>query len=196
MSAGTSFQKSRRALIVAIVGTALLHWIPAQADPARDAQIQQQVDAAESCALWGVGVPAGAGAAFAIVTAPGGKSHVPTWQVATLAGLFGTAALWGVSMGYYCSGRPVYATLSGLGRTALLAGAIAFDRGMDCDQCDGFPAAVLLAVAGVVAWDVWDYFTLESSVRQRATQVGHASHAPYLLAGANSQIIFGVATRY
>jgi hypothetical protein len=160
---------------------------------ARD--IEEQVRAAEQWALFGVLIPAGAGAAFSIITEPGGKMSVPTWQLATLGSLFGFSGLWGVSMGYYRGGRPLYATLTGVSKTALLVTAIAVERSMDCDKCDTPPVVGIAAIAAIVAWDIWEYLRLESSVRERARDIGHASVAPYLTAGSN-RFVLGLATRF
>ena len=120
---------------------------------------------------------------------------VPTWQLATLGGLFGFAGLWGGSMGYYRGDRPVYATLTGLAKTALLATAIGVERGMDCDKCDGPPLVSVATIAGIVAWDIWEYQRLETSVRERARAVAHHSVAPYVLPG-NNRLVLGVSTRF
>jgi len=126
--------------------------------------VEHKVDAAETWALLGVGIPAGTAVALGIVLQPGGKMHVPTWQVATLAGLWSFAGLWGVSIGYYRAGEPVHATLSGVGKTALLASAIALDTRTNA----GLPAATVMTIAGIVTWDIWEYLRLGPSVRRRA----------------------------
>jgi hypothetical protein len=142
------------------------------------AHTDEEVRASERWALLGAAIPAGAGAAFSIVTEPGGKVNVPTWQVATLSGLFGFAGLWGVSMGYYRAHRPLYATLTGVAKTALLASAIAVDRRNACERCDVPPILTLATIVGIVVWGVWEYHKLESSVRERATGVAYVPAAP------------------
>ena len=119
-------------------------------------------------------IPALAGATFSIITEPGGKTNVPVWQSATLASLFGFAGFWGVSMGYYRAGRPGYATFSGLGRMALLAGGIGLDRWAmrGCNEeehvCDGFPVGALLSLVAVIGWSASDYQRLDEAVRTKA----------------------------
>jgi hypothetical protein len=136
-----------------------------------------EADSAERWLLVGVGAPIGACAIVAAATnLSDGKPH-PAWQEATVLSLFGVGATWGTSAGYYRGGMPAYATLSGLGRSALLAGGILLDRhaqreptrdaGSTSEVRDDFPAFTVLGAAATLGWDLWDYFALEGSVRER-----------------------------
>ena len=192
----------RTAVVTAIV-TVLQSTATAQGtgnpsgSPATAPAIDQEVRAAKRWALLGVGIPLGAGAAFSIATQPGGKTDVPTWQLATLGGLFGFAGMWGVSMGYYRAGRPLHATLSGLGKTALLGAAIALDS-RSCKQCDGPPIFIMTALAGIVALDFVEYFRLQSTVEEEyatATAVVKVPPVPYLLVGGDGAVL-GIAARF
>jgi len=84
--------------------------------------VAHEANEARRYASLGMLIAAGAGAAMSIVLQPGGKQDVPSWQLASLGTLFGFAATWGTSVGYYRAGQWGYATLSGLGKTALVAG--------------------------------------------------------------------------
>jgi uncharacterized membrane protein len=123
-------------------------------------------DDAGEWALWGVVAPASLGVALAVATDPSKQDHVPGWETATLAGLFGTGTLWGTSLGYYRAGQPGYATVSGLGKTALLAGGIALERRVHSPRDDTPPLVTALTLAIVAAWDLWDYFRLDGAGRR------------------------------
>jgi len=152
----------------------------------------REVKAAKRAAFWGVVLPAGAGALFSTIIEPGGKTDVPTWQIATLGDLFGFSATWGVSMGYYQSGQAGYATLSGLTRTALLGGAVLADRTMNLE---GAPLLTILALGGVVVWDVLDYGRLDDTIRERAEKKSMSAAAPMLAVDA-SGVVLGVAGQF
>jgi hypothetical protein len=150
--------------------------------------VEREVADAKRAARWGVLIPAAAVATFSIITKPGGKTDVPTWQVATIGGLFGAAATWGVSMGYYQSGQAGYATFSGLTKTALLGGALMADATLDLE---GAPLLTLLSLGGVIAWDFWDYNRLGRTIRERAYKKWQAATAPTLAFDSNG-IVLGV----
>jgi hypothetical protein len=180
------------AVVPAIPGL-LFAQTPAPGAPdASASQIERSIAAAERAALLGVAIPAGAGAAFSIVTQPGGKTDVPTWQVATIGGLFGIAATWGVSMGYYQSGQAGYATLSGVAKTALIGGAVFVDIKANFE---GPPVATILALAGVIAWDVWDYYRLDTSIRERQRAKSTSSLSP-LMAVRSTEIMLGLCGQF
>jgi hypothetical protein len=155
-------------------------------------EIERSIAAAERAALLGVAIPAGAGAAFSIVTQPGGKTNVPTWQVATIASLFGIAATWGVSMGYYQSGQTGYATLSGVAKAALIGGAVFVD---DKANFEGPPFATILALGGVIGWDFWDYHRLDTSIRERARAKSTSSLSP-LMAVRSTEMMLGLCGQF
>jgi hypothetical protein len=154
--------------------------------------VEREVVDAKRAAFWSVMAPAGAGALVSMITKPGGKTDVPIWQVATIGGLFGVAATWGVSMGYYQSGQAGYATFSGLTRSALLGGALFADAKLDLE---GAPVLTLLTLAGVVTWDILDYNRLDQSIRERAYKKSLSVTAP-LLAFDSSGLVLGLVGQF
>ena len=114
--------------------------------------------------------------AFVAATKPAEqKASPPAWQIGVIEGLFGAAATWGPSFGYYRGGLPIYATLAGIGKTALIGGAVLFDRRAS-DEGTGMPIASVLALAGLVTWDIFDFALVKDRVRER-----HAPSTPLLM---------------
>jgi hypothetical protein len=136
--------------------------------------VQAEAAAAQSYALWGVLIPAGAGVVFAMATDPSKQESPPVWQIATLASLFGVAGTWGTSLGYYRGGFPLYATLSGTGKTALLATGILLDRWLDHratknGATDGsIPLFTVASLVTIITWDVVDLMRVKGDVRRRS----------------------------
>ncbi len=138
---------------------------------------EAEADVAQRWALYGVLVPIGAATAIAIVTNPS-ENDVPTPVLGAIGGLWALGGLWGVSAGYYRAGRPLAATLFGLGKTALLASCVLADRALaDNAPTDsmgtrhGFAVFTVLATVGIVVWDVFDYLHLGRSIRDRPPSV-------------------------
>lgn len=188
-----------RSLLLAIVAVVpaipvlVFAQTPSPAAPQASAsEIERSIAAAERAALLGVAIPAGAGVVFSVVTQPGGKTNVPTWQVATIGSLFGIATTWGVSMGYYQSGQAGYATLSGVAKAALIGGAVFVDIKANAE---GPPIATILALGGVIGWDFWDYHRLDRSIRERERAKPTSSLSP-LIAVRSTEILLGLGGRF
>jgi hypothetical protein len=136
---------------------------------------EAEANAAERWALYGAFVPIGAATAIAIVTNPS-ENDVPAPVLGTIGGLWALGGLWGVSAGYYRAGRVLEATLLGLGKTALLGSCVLVDRALadsgpsgstGMQRGGGVPLLTVLAVGGIVVWDVVDYLRLGRSIRER-----------------------------
>lgn len=147
--------------------------------PSSSISREAEADVAERWALYGVFVPIGAATAIAIVTNPS-ENEVPTAVLGAIGGLWALGGLWGVSAGYYRAGRPLAGTLLGLGKTALLSSCVLADRAladsaptdsMGRSQRGGAPVLTVLAVGGIVVWDVFDYLRLGRSIRDRPSGV-------------------------
>ncbi len=180
------------AVVLAIPGLLFAQTPSLEAPESSASEIERSIATAERAALLGVAIPAGAGAACSIVTQPGGKTNVPTWQVATLVGLFGTAATWGVSMGYYQSGQAGYATFSGMAKTALIGGAAFVDIQANFE---GPPFATILALGGIIGWDLWDYHRLDTSIRGRERAKSTSSLSPSM-AVRSTEIMLGLCGQF
>ena len=163
------------ATTVVLSGTAVAQPNAVLAPPvSRDAE----AEVAERWALYGVFVPIGAATAVAIVTNPS-ENDVPAPVLGTIGGLWALGGLWGVSAGYYRAGRPLAGTLLGLGKTALLGSCVLADRALEgrapTNPMDGtrhgIPLFTVVAVAGIVVWDVLDYLRLGRSIREQPTGV-------------------------
>lgn len=133
-----------------------------------------EADIAERWALYGVFVPIGAAAAISIVSNPS-ENDVPAPVLGAIGGLWALGGLWGVSAGYYRAGRPLAGTLLGLGKTALLGSCVLADLALEDSastdsmgrkQGHGIPIFTVLAIGGIVAWDVLDYLRLGRSIRE------------------------------
>jgi hypothetical protein len=179
---------------------------PAAAAPAAPAgEADRETDAAEGWVGLGVGVPLGAAALFGAATYPRDGGTPAVWQAATSFSLLGLSVLWGTSAGYYRAGLPRYATLSGLGKSALITGAVLLDlrasareagrspAAMKVEEDDGMPVFTVLACGAVIAWDLWDFFTLETSVRERHPAA--LVPVPTVSVSAN-RVAFGLAGRF
>jgi hypothetical protein len=147
--------------------------------PASSISREAEADDAERWALYGVSVPIGAATVIAIVTNPS-ENDVPTPVLGAIGGLWALGGLWGVSAGYYQAGRPLAGTLLGLGKTALLGSCILADRALEDraptdsmgrKQGSGIPLLTVLAIGGIVVWDVFDYLRLGRSIRERPSGV-------------------------
>lgn len=160
---------------VVLSGTAMAQ---PNAVPSSSISREAEADVAETWALYGVLVPIGAATAIAIVTNPS-ENDVPTPVLGAIGGLWALGGLWGVSAGYYRAGRPLAGTLLGLGKTALLGSCILVDRAIaNSDPTDsmgtrhgGPPLLTVLAIGGIVVWDVFDYLRLGRSIRERPSGV-------------------------
>ena len=161
---------------VVLSGTAVAQ---PNAVPSSSLSHEAEADVAETWALYGVLVPIGTATAIAIVTDPS-ENDVPTPVLGAIGGLWALGGLWGVSAGYYRAGRPLAGTLLGLGKTALLGSCVLVDRAiadsaspdsMGRRQGTGIPVLTVLAVGGIVVWDVFDYLRLGRSIRERPSGV-------------------------
>ena len=194
-------------LLAAIAPTAEAQPAAADAQPA-DLRLQQleqeEIDRGERWALYGVLGPIAAATAVAIATNPS-ENDVPTPVLATIGGLWALGGAWGTSLGYYRIGSPGYATLSGLGKSVALAGGILLDRWMinrdqppDGEGGNGMPFLSLLAIGGVVAWDLFDYWDIDDTVRERSARRADRrgpSVAPVLTATSTLKTL-GLAGRF
>jgi hypothetical protein len=141
-----------------------------QPDPAVEREVR-------SVRIWGAcGVLVPIVAAMVVEDATGANDHAVSTKVnIARVALWSTGGLWGTSVAYYRAGLPLYATLSGLGKTALVAGGLLLDtqvlfrsRGDDQEGFEGMPLFTLLGLGGVIGWDLYDYFRLGKVVREHA----------------------------
>jgi hypothetical protein len=181
-------------VVMAIMGVASA----ARAEPSADeAARDHEARRAERWALYGVFVPIGAATVLSIATNPS-QRDVGVPVLATIGGLWAAGGLWGTSVGYYRAGRPLYGTLSGLGKTALLGGCLLLDRRPKPAQTDHLddtpPLFTFVGLAAVVAWDVVDYFRLGRVVREPPAASRPA--AMPVVAATSDGALVGLAGRF
>ncbi len=96
-------------------------------------------------------------------------------DVAAMTGLYAALA-WGTSAGYLYSGNTRYALIGGLGKTALLGGAIGASVAF---EADGHPYLMAMGVSLALTWSIVDYALLYRDVRrQNERRAGALLSAP------------------